>query len=60
MLTQRTHKRIETAVTMGIAEGLLSGMGEAARTMRQAGVPFHVALRVLVHPRYRRATDWQH
>lgn len=55
----RSNKHIEAAVERALATALLDrSVAKAARVMRAAQVPLHVARRVLLHPEARRATDW--
>lgn len=55
----RSNKHIEAAVERALVTALLDkSIAEAARVMRAAHVPLHVARRVLLHPEARRATDW--
>lgn len=54
----RLYRTTAIAVEKGLAAALLFGINAGARTMRDAGVPITVALRVLLHPELRRASDW--
>lgn len=56
----RLYRTTAIAVEKGLAAALLFGINAGARTMRDAGVPIAVALRVLLHPEQRRASDWTH
>jgi hypothetical protein len=56
----RTNKETEAAVNRGLAAALFGGLAAGARVMRDEQVPLHVARRVLLRPRLRRATDWRH
>lgn len=54
----RANNLTATAVERGLAVALLSDIKTGARLMRGAGVPFTVALRVLLYPGKRRTGDW--
>lgn len=54
----RANNATATAVERGLAVALLSDIRAGARFMNCTGVPFSVALRVLLHPSKRRTGDW--
>lgn len=56
----RANERIEAAVERGIVAALLNGVSAGVLVMVDEGVPLNVAVRVLLHPERRRATDWRH
>lgn len=60
METFRRDSAMEAAVNRGLAAAMLKGLGSGVRSMVNEGVPPRVAVRVLLNPRQRRASDWHH
>jgi hypothetical protein len=56
----RVNHEMEAVVRHGVLIASLVDFRSGADHMRVRGVPMHVAMRVLLHPELRRATDWKH
>lgn len=54
----RLNTGVAIAVDMGLAVAILSNVRAGAKVMRDGGVPFDTALRVLLHPAQRRNSEW--
>jgi hypothetical protein len=59
MAQVRSNTEIEAAVNRGLAVANVKGWLAGADQMHKDGVPFHVAARVMLFPKLRRATDWK-
>jgi hypothetical protein len=60
MNTTRLDNRLNAAVNRALAAALLVDARAGIKVMIDEGVPPQVAARVILEPRHRRATDWQH
>lgn len=58
-MSVRANERMKAAVERGLVAALLNGVSAGVLVMVEEGVPLNVAVRVLLHPERRRATDWR-
>lgn len=56
----RVDKKLEMAVNKALAAALLDDVRAGVKVLINAGVPPHVAARVFVSTKNRRASDWRH
>lgn len=56
----RLDTKKAVAVNKGLATALLVNIQSGVKVMCEAGVPAETAVRIILHPRRRRADDWKH
>jgi hypothetical protein len=56
----RHDKKLEAAVNRALAATLLVDVSAGVKVLANEEVPPQIAMRVLLEPQHRRASDWRH